>query len=259
MPLIPAVCTQCGAVIKVDSAKEADVCEHCGMAFITEKAVNNYTQTINVDSAILNIAPNIDNLILRAKRFEVEGELGKARLYYERILDVDISNAEANAGVERLSRPRIGGHELTWEQVEQIDAALRGENKILAISIYKDITGDDLKHSRKVIEEYMRKRGFASAAQPTSSGGRYVATCVYGSYDCPEVWTLRRFRDSTLAATWCGRAFIRAYYAVSPALVRRFGDAGWFKGMWHGLLDAMVSKLQSSGVASTPYSDKAWK
>lgn len=24
-----------------------------------------------------------------------------------------------------------------------------------------------------------------------NSGGCYVATCVYGSYDCPEVWTLR--------------------------------------------------------------------
>ncbi len=28
--------------------------------------------------------------------------------------------------------------------------------------------------------------------------GCYIATCVYGSYDCPEVWTLRRFRDDVL-------------------------------------------------------------
>ena len=34
-----------------------------------------------------------------------------------------------------------------------------------------------------------------------NSGGCYVATAVYGSYDCPEVWTLRRYRDYTLAAT----------------------------------------------------------
>ena len=30
-----------------------------------------------------------------------------------------------------------------------------------------------------------------------SNGACYVATAVYGSYDCPEVWTLRRFRDYT--------------------------------------------------------------
>ena len=35
-----------------------------------------------------------------------------------------------------------------------------------------------------------------------SSGGCYVATAVYGSYDCPQVWTLRRYRDDTLAETW---------------------------------------------------------
>ena len=54
--------------------------------------------------------------------------------------------------------------------------------------------------------------------------GCYVATAVYGSYDCPQVWTLRRFRDYTLAETWYGRAFIRAYYAVSPTLVKWFGS-----------------------------------
>ena len=51
----------------------------------------------------------------------------------------------------------------------------------------------------------------------------YVATAVYGSYDCPEVWILRRYRDYTLAETWYGRAFIHTYYAISPTLVKWFG------------------------------------
>ena len=53
--------------------------------------------------------------------------------------------------------------------------------------------------------------------------GCYIATAVYGSYDCPQVWTLRRFRDHTLAASWYGRTFLHAYYAVSPTLVKWFG------------------------------------
>ena len=89
-------------------------------------------------------------------------------------------------------------------------------------------------------------------------GGCYVATAVYGSYDCPEVWTLRRYRDDTLAKTWYGRAFIRTYYAVSPTLVKWFGHTEWFKKMWHGKLDRMVAKLQANGVESTPYKDKHW-
>lgn len=92
----------------------------------------------------------------------------------------------------------------------------------------------------------------------TESGGCYVATAVYGSYDCPQVWTLRRYRDYTLAETWYGRAFIRTYYAISPTLVKWFGHTEWFKKMWQGKLDRMVDKLQDSGVESTPYEDKNW-
>lgn len=101
-----------------------------------------------------------------------------------------------------------------------------------------------------------------SYSQPSnnsnSSGGCYVATAVYGSYDCPEVWTLRRYRDDTLASTWYGRAFIRTYYAISPTLVKWFGDTRWFKNMWKGKLDRMVANLQEQGVESTPYNDRPW-
>ena len=93
---------------------------------------------------------------------------------------------------------------------------------------------------------------------PITEGGCYVATAVYGSYDCPEVWTLRRYRDCTLAETWYGRAFVRVYYAVSPALVRRLGHTEWFRKMWRGKLDRMVSRLQAKGVESTPYKDRKW-
>ena len=95
-------------------------------------------------------------------------------------------------------------------------------------------------------------------SKTNSSGGCYVATAVYGSYDCPQVWTLRRYRDYTLAETWYGRAFIRTYYAISPTLVKWFGHTDWFKNMWRGKLDRMVSDLQSKGVESTPYEDREW-
>ena len=93
----------------------------------------------------------------------------------------------------------------------------------------------------------------------TSKGGCYVATAIYGSYDCPQVWTLRRYRDNTLASTWYGRAFIHTYYAISPTLVKWFGDTKWFKKMWQGKLDRMVAKLNAEGVEDTPYEDKNWR
>ena len=89
-------------------------------------------------------------------------------------------------------------------------------------------------------------------------GGCYVATAVYGSYDCPEVWTLRRYRDYELAETLHGRLFIKAYYAISPTIVKWFGDTAWFKKMWKGKLDRMVSNLQQKGFENTPYEDRKW-
>lgn len=85
--------------------------------------------------------------------------------------------------------------------------------------------------------------------------GCYIATCVYGSYDCPQVWTLRRYRDNTMAKTWYGRAFIRTYYAISPKLVEWLGSEKWFKDICGRILDKIISKLQSKGLESTPYND----
>lgn len=91
-----------------------------------------------------------------------------------------------------------------------------------------------------------------------TSNGCYVATAVYGSYDCPQVWTLRRYRDYILAETWHGRAFIRTYYAISPTLVKWFGHTAWFKKLWKGKLDRMVADLNAEGVENTPYEDRTW-
>lgn len=85
----------------------------------------------------------------------------------------------------------------------------------------------------------------------------YVATCVYGSYDCPEVWTLRRFRDDRLGKTWYGRLFITVYYAVSPTIIKIFGNQKWFKDFWRARLDQLVTKLKAEGIEDTYYKDKS--
>lgn len=46
----------------------------------------------------------------------------------------------------------------------------------------------------------------------------FVATAVYGSYDCPEVMKLRTFRDDCLRKYALGRAFIAVYYRYGPKL-----------------------------------------
>ena len=88
-----------------------------------------------------------------------------------------------------------------------------------------------------------------------SKAGCYVATCVYGSYDCPEVWVLRRFRDTTLASTWYGRLFIKMYYLISPVVVKCFGKFEWFHSLFRPILNKFIDNLKSKGVGDTPYYD----
>ena len=93
------------------------------------------------------------------------------------------------------------------------------------------------------------------AKPPLKKQGCYVATAVYGSYDCPEVWTLRRFRDFTLRKSMAGRSFIKVYYAISPTLVKWFGNAPAFNALTKGPLDALTRALQKKGFSDTPYQD----
>lgn len=110
------------------------------------------------------------------------------------------------------------------------------------------------KHSDAYIQELIDNL----SSLEVKNGGCYIATCVYGSYNCPEVWTLRRYRDHVLAETWYGRTFIKIYYTISPTLVNRFGNTKWFQQFWKGTLDQMVKTLQSKGIESSPYQDTTW-
>ncbi len=87
------------------------------------------------------------------------------------------------------------------------------------------------------------------------SGGCYLATAVYGSYDCGPVWVLRRWRDSALSSSASGRAFIRAYYVVSPRLVAVLGTRRVFAVPVKAILNRLVSRLQRIGYSDTPYTD----
>ena len=101
----------------------------------------------------------------------------------------------------------------------------------------------------------LKRTGRAFKGSKPKKKGCYVATCVYGSYDCPQVWTLRRFRDEKLETSWVGRLFIITYYFVSPIFVKAFGDNKLITRHWRSILDVLVDKLKRSGFEDTPYCD----
>lgn len=120
-----------------------------------------------------------------------------------------------------------------------------------------NVRGASVYH-KNIIEDAVSSNTYRPSYRPTSSSGCYIASCVYGSYDCPQVWILRRYRDANLGSSWFGRLFIKVYYTFSPLLVKMFGKTKWFKAIWKKYLDKKVQKLKDAGYESTPYNDKKW-
>ena len=112
---------------------------------------------------------------------------------------------------------------VNWDEGENLERFRK--------AIIEGIAKETLRLEQEKAKALEQEKTEAAAAKKS---GCYVATAVYGSYDCPQVWTLRRFRDNTLAESWYGRAFNRTYYAVSPTLVRWFGETKWFQRLWRG-------------------------
>lgn len=261
MALVAAKCTQCGATLQVDETKEAGICQYCDTAFMTEKVINNYnvTNNIKVENATINISgANIDNLLVRAMEYEQNGDIKEAKRYYNRILDIDAYHEVAKSRLANLDLFYIGDTSITHAQMKQIDSLIKENQKLEAIKQVRLLSGLDLKASKKYVDDFytIDKTKPQLIPKGKTSGGCYVATAIYGSYDCPQVWTLRRFRDYTLKATWYGRTFIQIYYAVSPSLVKWFGHTKWFTKLWKGKLDKFVAKLWQNGFDATPYEDK---
>ena len=97
--------------------------------------------------------------------------------------------------------------------------------------------------------------GVFTSYNHNDTGGCYIATCVYGSYDCSSVWVLRRFRDEVLSNSILGRAFISTYYKISPIIVQYLGDFKLFKDICKYPLDLMVEYLKNKGFEESPYKD----
>jgi ribosomal protein L7/L12 len=155
-----------------------------------------------------------------------------------------------------LDSTTIPGFTLEARTVDLILSLLANKQKIAAIKVLREATGVGLKEAKDAIDalDAGRSPGNSSVDKKFTEISRddpavkvskcYIATAVYGSYDAPQVRTLRRFRDEVLSRTMPGRAFIRTYYAVSPPIARRLENAGRVNRMVRRLLDRIVRRLE---------------
>ena len=61
MPIVPAICTQCGAAVQVNDTLDAAICPHCQTPFIIQKAIDLKDETYKLtplDDSLETLAHN---------------------------------------------------------------------------------------------------------------------------------------------------------------------------------------------------------
>ena len=208
------------------------------LALVKQHAPQDDIQSIilNISRTILRASENKATALDDCLRNPPKGlTLGNNNQYFRQIVDAMNANASIAFAFGDEVEALIGQEDACVDLWKQgIKASTRSNEK------------------RKGYIEKIKK--YDSNYKPHNSGC-YVATAVYGSYDCPEVWTLRRYRDNVLARQPLGRLFIKTYYAISPTFVKLFCHNLFINRSVRYKLDRFVSKLHAQGIGSGPYVD----
>lgn len=253
MSLENGKCPCCNGALSLDNSKEKAICKYCGHEIIIQQAVQK---------CVVDGIATFDNILLAAQQaVEYDYDYDLARKKYKEALNLSPNDYRVLWGLYLC-------------EIATLQVYLRGKG-------YVAMEGDLMQYVSEATQKYgERAKSFApDDVQPyyyqlinennayfqnqtqnvKKKSGCYIATCVYGSYTCPQVWTLRRYRDNCLSKHWFGRLFIHTYYLISPAVVKILGRFNWFTNLCRRKLDKMVKNLNDKGVANSPYNDVDWK
>ena len=248
MSLVEAKCTNCGAALKVDNKQDAAICEHCGAAFIIEKAINNYTINVYGSDSVFEIRAGIlekynglEEAVMIPDTVKKIGESAFQNL--DGLISVVVPNSVTEIGWQTFSGCS-NLKQITIPEGLNIGAVIipADINSLTQKQMYNIWHALGLTYSKPMASGWFYKNDVTVNGRKIDSpkrSGCYIATAVYGSYDAPEVLVLRRFRDEILSRSLAGRIFIQVYYFVSPALAKWIGK----NGIVRRLLDKLVKKL----------------
>ncbi len=94
------------------------------------------------------------------------------------------------------------------------------------------------------IDVWLERESANESKSEKESGGCFIATAVYGSYEAEQVRVLRDFRDKHLLEKALGRIFVEAYYATSPHIVQFIKTNRKVKAaIRNGILDPLLRSL----------------
>ena len=126
MPLVQAKCTNCGAGLQVDDAKEAAVCPHCHTAYVVQDAINHYVtniynqNTIHADEVNIHAEGESSVKARAGETFLQLGEKGSAREVFTELTQKYPFEYRGWWGLIRLETEDFSKTELTVREQERV-------------------------------------------------------------------------------------------------------------------------------------------
>ena len=234
-------CMGITSVIIPESVKKIDTLAFWGCYGLTEIIVPDSVEKLG--SSVFNHCKNLSKVILSNSIDEIPDHT-----FYccHQLKSVVIPNNVISIGASAFEFCDSLSQIIISDNITNV-----GKDAFTGCKELKIIASEDWKKKNYNVHQSL----ISYKPQLNKKSGCYVATAIYGSYDCPQVWTLRRYRDNTLAKTWYGKAFIMTYYAISPIMVKWFGKKNWFRNLCKPALDRMILKLNNKGYSDKPYID----
>jgi TPR repeat protein len=165
-----------------------------------------------------------------ANEGDVDAQWYLAIIYYDGYEEIPVNQRE---GIRWLTKASDQGHAEAKVFLGDIHCVEEDIDK--AIVLYKEAAALGNKEAIEALREFN--------ALPKKRGC-YIATCVYGSYYCREVFILRQFRDKKLSKSYLGEIFINAYYYISPKIVEKYGTDRYFLLLSRLILNGIVKLCQ---------------
>jgi len=242
MAFQPAVCSNCGGALQVDDTDLNGFCE-CKFCHTKHKVID----VITIDGL-----PTAKTLLMNADMLINDGNLEKAVSTYNEVIRIKPNCHEAWWGLYCCNSAfdSYYGYEDKYGNSGPITKASIMQdtiNKYAARAIQYAPPAQAESYRQAIKEELdfidRARSGEFDKTDSKGKSGCYIATAVYGSYTCPEVVALRRYRDDYLAKRAWGRAFIKAYYALSPSMAKHIRSDSAAGRRIRMTLDRMVKRL----------------
>ena len=180
----------------------------------------------------------------KPKLIKIKTALGSTDDFYSKLSSAVVNNAlnalisvvkEAQNGLQ-YDRTKLFSLPLT------ISSALEVINLMSGMDMVYELRNrfNQNKTTISNIQSQLNQVTSRQISSSSSSGGCYIATMAYGSYEHPQVIELRNFRDNTLSKSSFGRGFIRTYYKYSPKLVEHLKDKPFVNQTIKSVLNTLI-------------------